>query len=70
MRGKIWILTMSSKMVCLLYPKGMGETCRRMRFVLDLLYMRKVNLRVRSVLNLQFPNKQLVHLFGIPRPEG
>jgi len=68
--GGIWILTKSLKMVCLPYPKGIGETClpRRMRFILDLLYMRKVNLLVRSVLNLQFPNIQLVHMFGIPHP--
>jgi len=49
-------------------PEGKTSLPRRMRFVLDLLYMRKLNLRVRSVLNLQFPNKQLVHMFGIPHP--
>jgi len=72
MRGRIWILTKTPKTVCLPYLKGMGETCltRRMRFVLDLLYMRKVNSRVRPILNLQFPNLQLVHMFGIPRPRG
>ena len=68
-RGRNWIL--SPKMVCLPYPRGMQEICllRKMRFVLDLLCMRKVNLRVRSVLNLQFLNMQLVHMFGIPCPQ-
>jgi len=70
--GRIRILTRSPKMVCLPYPKGMGETYlpKRMRLVLDLLYMRKINLRVRSFLNLQFPNMQLVDMFGIPYPRG
>jgi len=45
-RRRIWILTNSSKVVCLPYPKRMGETCPpwRMRFIVDLLYMKKVNL--------------------------
>jgi len=72
MRGRIWILTKSPKMVCLPYPKEMGETSlpQKMRFGLDLLYMKKVNLRVRSILNLQFSNMQLVNMFGIPCPRG
>jgi len=72
MRGRIWILTKSPKMVCLPYPKGMGETYLpgRMRFIIDLLCMRKVNLRMRSILNFQFPNMQLVHMFGMPCTKG
>jgi len=71
-RGRIWTLTKSLKIVCLPNSKGMGETClpKRIRFALDLLYMRKVNLWVRSNLNLQFPNMQSVHMFRIPHPRG
>ena len=43
---------------------------RRMRFVFNVLYVRRVSLIMRSVLNLQFPNMQLVHMFEIPRPKG
>ena len=46
MRGRIWTLTKSPKMAYLSYPKEKGETCllRRMRIVLNLPYMRRVNL--------------------------
>jgi len=51
MRGRIWILTKSLRMVNLLYPKAIGEICllKGMRCVLNHQILRRINLRIRKV---------------------
>jgi len=55
-------------MVYLLYLKGMGEICliKEMRFVLNLELLRRINLRMRFVLNLLALNMWLVHICKMP----
>ena len=62
-RGMIWILTKSPRMVHLPYLIGMVNVCllRRMRFILSLQILRSVNMRMRFILNPLFLNTISVH---------
>ena len=72
-KGRIWILTKSPKMVCCLpHLKEMGETCLpRKNENRSQSPVHEESDSVREVrLNLQFSNMHLAHMFGTPRPKG
>lgn len=70
-RRKIWILTKSLRILYFPYPTGMGEACllKRMMFVLNLQYLRRVNLRMRLILNLSFLNMHVSPHIQYPMPQ-